>query len=102
MNCTLKTNSFSRNLCEKSKGQISIENSEKACQVKTLKEHLPEEPTSCCMSGCANCVWLEYAESLSEYYKDGGEKAIEEINQRVSDSNIKAFLLHELRMRNKK
>lgn len=62
----------------------------------------PEEPTTCCMSGCANCVWLEYAEKLSEYYKDGGEKSIKEINEKISDPNIKAYLLHELRMRMKK
>ncbi|CAG9773662.1 unnamed protein product [Ceutorhynchus assimilis] len=61
----------------------------------------PEEPNTCCMSGCANCVWLEYAEKLTEYYKDGGEKSIREINEKITDSNIKAYLLHELRMRNK-
>lgn len=61
----------------------------------------PEEPTTCCMSGCPNCVWLEYAEKLSAYYQDGGERAIKEINEKVQDSNVRAFLLHELRMRNK-
>ncbi|XP_018578089.1 oxidoreductase-like domain-containing protein 1 [Anoplophora glabripennis] len=64
------------------------------------KKEYPEAPTSCCMSGCANCVWLEYAEKLSEYYKDGGEQAIKEINEKVTDPNMKAFLLFELRMRN--
>lgn len=62
---------------------------------------LPEEPTTCCMSGCANCVWLEYAEALSKYYHDGGEKAIREINERINDPNIKAYILHEIKMRNK-
>ncbi|XP_030758625.1 oxidoreductase-like domain-containing protein 1 isoform X2 [Sitophilus oryzae] len=62
----------------------------------------PEEPTTCCMSGCANCVWLDYAEELCKYYRDGGEKAIKEINERISDPSIKAYLLHEIRMRNKK
>lgn len=61
----------------------------------------PEEPTTCCMSGCPNCVWLDYAEKLSAYYQDGGERAIKEINEKVQDSNVRAFLLHELRMRNK-
>lgn len=64
------------------------------------KKDYPEEPTTCCMSGCANCVWLDYAEKLSEYYRDGGEQAIKEINEKVTDQNIRAFLLHELRMRN--
>lgn len=63
---------------------------------------LPEEPTTCCMSGCANCVWLDYAEKLCKYYQDGGEQAIKEINERISDPNIKAYIMHEIRMRNKK
>lgn len=61
----------------------------------------PEEPTTCCMSGCANCVWLEYAEKISTYYRDGGEQAVKEINEKVSDPNIRAFLLQELRMMKK-
>lgn len=61
----------------------------------------PEEPTTCCMSGCPNCVWLDYAEKLSAYFHDGGERAIKEISEKVQDSNVRAFLLHELRMRNK-
>ncbi|XP_044760667.1 uncharacterized protein LOC123318048 isoform X2 [Coccinella septempunctata] len=66
---------------------------------KNETNQLPQEPTTCCMSGCANCVWLEYAEKMSEYFKDGGESAIKEINERVNDANIRAFLLQELRMR---
>lgn len=70
-------------------------------EISSNRTSLPEEPTTCCMSGCANCVWLEYAEKLTEYYKDGGDLALKEINDNVTDSNIKAFLLHELRMRNR-
>ncbi|CAH0563979.1 unnamed protein product [Brassicogethes aeneus] len=64
-------------------------------------DELPEEPTTCCMSGCANCVWLDYAEKLSNYYRDGGEKAIRDIHEKVTDDNIRAFILLELRMRGK-
>lgn len=74
---------------------------EKTEQESKKTAELPEEPTTCCMSGCPNCVWLEYADKLTAYFEDGGEKAIKEINKKVQDSNIKAFLLHELRMRNK-
>ncbi|XP_019761019.1 oxidoreductase-like domain-containing protein 1 [Dendroctonus ponderosae] len=62
----------------------------------------PEEPATCCMSGCANCVWLEYAEKLTEYYRDGGETSVKEINEKITDPSIKAYLLFEIRMRSKK
>lgn len=64
-------------------------------------DELPEEPTTCCMSGCANCVWLDYVEKMNEYFKDGGDQAMKEIEERVQDPNMKAFLMSELRMREK-
>lgn len=87
-----------RKYCDKEPTSSEMVN--KTEQQNTTKE-FPEEPTTCCMSGCANCVWLDYAEKLSAYFKDGGERAIKEINEKVQDPNIKTFLLHELRMRNK-
>jgi hypothetical protein len=57
----------------------------------------PEEPTTCCMSGCANCVWLQYVEEMSKFYADGGEKAREIMLRKVTDPNIRAFLMMELK-----
>jgi len=56
----------------------------------------PEEPPAglCCMSGCANCVWLEHAKELLEYYDDGGVKA-EEALKKIKDPSLKAFLKFE-------
>lgn len=62
---------------------------------------IPEPPTTCCMSGCANCVWIEYAEKLTAYFKDGGDKARKHILDSVTDSNMRAFLMMELRTMNK-
>nr|CAI5829141.1 unnamed protein product [Callosobruchus analis] len=59
----------------------------------------PEVPTNCCMSGCPTCVWLDYAEKLLERYKDGDQKAIKEINEKITDPSLKSYLLFELRMR---
>lgn len=56
---------------------------------------IPDAPTTCCMSGCANCVWIEYAEELLKIFKDG-KKSREIILEKVSDPNMRAFLQMEL------
>ncbi|KAI8494970.1 domain containing 1 [Branchiostoma belcheri] len=56
----------------------------------------PLPPDNCCMSGCANCVWLQHAEELLEHYKDGGEKALAAIDQ-IQDPSLKMFLKMELK-----
>ena len=55
----------------------------------------PDLPTTCCQSGCANCVWIQYAEDVAKYYKDGGAKAKEAINQ-IEDPNLRAFIMLEI------
>ena len=62
----------------------------------------PEPPTTCCMSGCANCVWLDHAEDLIEFYDKKGlnkEKILEDIESQVSDPMIKAFVKLEIKSR---
>ena len=56
----------------------------------------PDIPTTCCASGCANCVWIDYAEELKKYYQDGGDKAKLAIAKEVEDPNLRAFLMLEL------
>lgn len=58
---------------------------------------LPEAPTNCCMSGCANCVWIEYAKELTKIYSDGGDKAKELILEKITDPSLKMFLQIELK-----
>lgn len=53
------------------------------------------------MSGCANCVWIQYAEEINQMYRDGGSKAHELILKQMEDPNMKAFLSLELRNKNK-
>lgn len=57
---------------------------------------LPPPPTDCCMSGCAKCVWLLYAEELVGIYRDGGEAA-EKVLEAIDDPSLKIFLSLELR-----
>ncbi|XP_014233803.1 oxidoreductase-like domain-containing protein 1 [Trichogramma pretiosum] len=58
-----------------------------------------EEPTNCCMSGCANCVWIDYAEKLSIFMKNSPGHVQKVLMEKVQDPNMRAFLSMELRVR---
>ncbi|XP_011875786.1 PREDICTED: uncharacterized protein LOC105566410 isoform X2 [Vollenhovia emeryi] len=57
------------------------------------------EPTNCCMSGCANCVWIRYAERLSSAMERSDVDLQRTILEKVQDPNMRAFLAMELRCR---
>ena len=56
------------------------------------------------MSGCANCVWLDYADEVSKYYELKGsnmskEEIMKDIEKQISDPMLKVFILLELKMK---
>lgn len=63
---------------------------------------LPPVPTTCCMSGCANCVWIEYAESLVKLFGEDPDEINRSVMKNIEDPSLKAFLEMELSFRFKK
>ena len=63
----------------------------------------PEAPSGlCCMSGCANCVWLDYAEEMIKTYAEKGkevdiEDIIKEVEANIDDPMMRAFIKLELK-----
>ena len=57
---------------------------------------IPDPPTNCCMSGCANCVWITYAQELAQLYKDSG-RAADSVMNAIDDPSLKMFLNLELK-----
>lgn len=50
------------------------------------------------MSGCANCVWIQYANDLQDKLHHGTKLAREVIEKEVEDANMRAYLEMELRI----
>ena len=55
----------------------------------------PEQPITCCMSGCPKCVWIIYGKELVHYYSDRGKTAMKEIDK-MEDPFLKTFVKVEV------
>ena len=63
---------------------------------------LPEQPTTCCMSGCSACVWLDFAEQTVQHYQQLGQtlqfsELVERVNANIQDPSFRAFITMELK-----
>jgi len=65
--------------------------------VKPGKGPPPEPPVTCCMSGCAQCVWIQHGEALADYYGDGSESAIAEALKTIEDPFLRSFVEMEIK-----
>lgn len=57
-----------------------------------------EPSVPCCMSGCANCVWIQHAQELTETHEDGGKAALDCVES-IQDESLKAFVKMELKLK---
>ncbi|XP_047995536.1 oxidoreductase-like domain-containing protein 1 [Leguminivora glycinivorella] len=60
---------------------------------------IDEPPTACCQSGCANCVFIVWAETLTKKMNNAGPEIAEKIMKSVEDPSMRAYLELELRLR---
>ena len=57
----------------------------------------PPPPELCCMSGCANCVWIEYAKELERFSNTGqSNQTIDEALKKIEDPSFRMFVTMEI------
>ncbi|CAF4492189.1 unnamed protein product [Rotaria sp. Silwood1] len=57
-------------------------------------------PTTCCMSNCANCVWISFAEEIAQRYPHSSMEVIDDILKRyIDDQSFREFLEYEIQAR---
>ncbi|KAJ8730357.1 hypothetical protein PYW07_017395 [Mythimna separata] len=79
--------------------QASDDEKQKELERIAKDASIDEPPTSCCQSGCSNCVFIVWAEAISAKMQNAGLEVSEKILKMVEDPNMKAYLEMELRMR---
>ncbi|XP_015590665.1 uncharacterized protein LOC107265582 [Cephus cinctus] len=109
--CSHYVNTFtilrmSSNVDEGSKNKTNKLSNDKTTETeKKYKQRTNEEidelvaPNNCCMSGCANCVWIQYAEKLSNVLRTSDADVQKIIMDKVEDPNMRVFLSMELHNR---
>ena len=69
--------------------------------MRTISRKAPDPPPPelCCMSGCANCVWIDYAKELREFSDEeavGSNQIINEALKKIEDPSFRTFIKMEI------
>ncbi|XP_050346441.1 uncharacterized protein LOC126770876 [Nymphalis io] len=81
--------------------KINAADEEKEKEIERIRKSasIDEPPTACCRSGCANCVFIVWAEELATKFENAGPEITDKIMKQVDDPSMRAYLELELRMR---
>ena len=68
------------------------------------KKYLEPPIDQCCMEGCVDCVWLKYADTLVDKYKEKItaieiQKLFEEIDKDVANPNVRSYIKFEIKLK---
>ncbi|KAL4714505.1 hypothetical protein ACJJTC_017568 [Scirpophaga incertulas] len=87
-----------RTLCTLQTG-ASEEEKQKELERISQNASIDDPPTACCRTGCANCVFIVWAETLAKQMQDAGPEITDRVLKMVEDPSMKAYLEMELRLR---
>ncbi|CAD5219328.1 unnamed protein product [Bursaphelenchus okinawaensis] len=79
-------------------------------ELKTPVFPEPPDPNLCCGSGCQNCVWIEYAQKVGDYFDthpEGNNLSIQQrrdkiqrlLDENIADPSLRAYLSIEAKMK---
>ena len=84
--------------------KFSSAQSLKDCSENPSKKYIEPPIDQCCMEGCVDCVWLKYADSLVDKYKEKLtateiQKLFEEIDKDVANPNVRSYIKFEIKLK---
>ena len=84
--------------------KFSSAQSLKDCSKNLSRNNIEPPIDQCCMEGCVDCVWLKYADSLVDKYKEKLtaieiQKLFEEIDKDVANPNVRSYIKFEIKLK---
>ena len=96
--------SYTRHCKIPSDMKFSSAQSLKDCSENLSKKYIEPPIDQCCMEGCVDCVWLKYADTLVDKYKEKItaieiQKLFEEIDKDVANPNVRSYIKFEIKLK---